>query len=82
MNSKLVMFEGVDGSGKSTMINDLKEEIKGKNPKIKVQIMAFPNVKAFGGLKIRSILADKKAMDYPPDVFQGLYILNMIETVH
>jgi thymidylate kinase len=80
MNSKLVMFEGVDGSGKSTMINDLKEEIKEKNPKIKVQTMAFPNVKAFGGLKIRSILADKKAMNYPPDLLQGLYVLNMIET--
>jgi len=80
MKSKLIMFEGVDGSGKSTMIDDLKNEIKDINPKLKVQTIAFPNVKAFGGLKIRSILADGKAMNYPPDVFQGLYILNMIET--
>lgn len=80
MKSKLIMFEGVDGSGKSTMINDLKNDIKEINPKLKVQTIAFPNVKAFGGLKIRSILADGKAMSYPPDIFQGLYILNMIET--
>lgn len=80
MKSKLIMFEGVDGSGKSTMINDLKDDIKEINPKIKIQTIAFPNVKAFGGLKIRSILADGKVSNYPPDIFQGLYIANMIET--
>jgi thymidylate kinase len=80
MKSKLIMFEGVDGSGKSTMIDDLKNEIKEINPKLKVQTIAFPNVKAFGGLKIRSILADGKAMSYPPDIFQSLYLLNQIET--
>ena len=79
MKSKLIIIEGCDGSGKTTLIKDLKEDIKKINPKIKIQNIAFPYNKAFGYLKIRSILADKKVMHYPPDLFQGLYVINMID---
>ena len=78
MENKVVIIEGCDCSGKTTMIKDLKAEIKAKNKNLKVLALSMPNVKRFGYAKIRDILAGKSV--FPPDITQSLFIANMIET--
>lgn len=78
MKNKIIVIEGCDCSGKTTMIKDLKAEIKARNKEIKVLALSLPNIKRFGYAKIRDILSGKSA--FPPDIVQSLFLANMIET--
>lgn len=77
MESKFIIIEGVDGSGKTTMIKDLKEDIKARDKNIKVFALSLPYSRCFAYNKIRDVLSG--GISYPADVFQSLYVANMIE---
>lgn len=78
MENKVIIIEGCDCSGKTTMIKDLKAEIKARNKGVKVLALSLPNIKRFGYAKIRDVLTGKTA--FPPDIVQSLFLANMIET--
>lgn len=78
MENKVIIIEGCDCSGKTTMIKDLKADIRAKDKNIKVLTLSLPNIKRFGYAKIRDILSGKSA--FPPDIVQSLFLANMIET--
>ena len=78
MENKVIIIEGCDCSGKTTMIKDLKADIKAKDKSIKVLALSLPNIKRFGYAKIRDVLSGKAA--FPPDIVQSLFLANMIET--
>lgn len=77
MKNKLIILEGADGAGKSTMAKDLQNDILKKNKEIKVKVISFPHSTSFGYKKIREVLQDPDR--YPPDVLQSLFVANMIE---
>lgn len=77
MKNMLIVLEGPDGAGKSTMVKDLQNEIMRKYKHIKVKSLSLPNSSSFGYKKIREALKDTEK--YPPDVLQALFIANMIE---
>lgn len=79
MKNRIIVIEGCDCSGKTTLVKDLKSEIKAKNKNLKVLAISLPYIKRFGYAKIREILGGKVA--FPPDIVQSLFLANMIETV-
>ena len=79
MKSKLIMIEGCDGCGKTTMVKDLKNDIKNINKDLKVLTVSLPHYNSFGYAKIRDILSKKQTKFYPPDIIQSLYLINMID---
>lgn len=79
MKNKLFIIEGPDGAGKTQMAQDLKKDILEKYPNLKVRVVSLPYTTSFGYKKLREILSTSEA-DYPPDVVQSLFILNMIST--
>ena len=78
MKNKLIVIEGCDCVGKTTLVKDLKNAIKEKNKDIKVLAISLPYRNRFGYAKIRECLGGKVA--FPPDVVQSLFLANMIET--
>ena len=78
MKNKLIVIEGCDCSGKTTLVKDLKADIKAMNKGIKVLTISLPCRTRFGYTKIRDVLSGKSA--FPPDVVQSLFLANMIET--
>jgi deoxyadenosine/deoxycytidine kinase len=79
MENKLIIVEGCDGAGKTTLVKNLKDAILKKNKKLKVKTLSLPNSTSFGYKKIREILGGKSDVDYPPDIVQSLFLANMIE---
>ena len=77
-NSKLIVLEGCDGAGKTTMLENLKKAIKAHDKKIKTMTLSLPSTRAFGYSKIRSILRGE--FTYPTDLVQSLFLMNMIDT--
>jgi len=73
----IIVFEGPDGSGKSTLIKKVADYLHDKN--FKVEITKFPNEEHFLGWEIRQMLSSKMHMP-PIDIFQSLYIENFIDT--
>ena len=78
MENKLIVIEGCDNSGKTTLMKDLKSDIKARNKDILVQTFSLPYRGRFGYAKIREVLGGK--VQFPPDVIQSLFIANFIET--
>lgn len=79
MENRIVVIEGCDCSGKTTLIKDLKSDIKARNKDLKVLAISMPYRNRFGYAKIRDVLGGKTA--FPPDIVQSLFLANMIETV-
>lgn len=77
MKNILFALEGPDGAGKSTMAKDIQNDILKNYKAIKVKVVSLPNSSCFAYKKIRETLQDPSR--YPPDVFQSLFIANMID---
>lgn len=77
MNNILFALEGPDGCGKTQMSKDLQKEIMQKHPEVEVKIFPLPFPFSFGYEKLREML--KTPFDYPPDIMQSLFVLNMID---
>ena len=77
MKNMVVVIEGPDGAGKTTLVKDLKEDINNKRPELKVLALSLPNKESFGYDRIRDILKSK--VDYPTDIVQSLFVVNMID---
>jgi len=73
----IIVFEGPDGSGKSTLIENVATNLIKKN--MKVEIVKFPNEDHFLGYTIRQILKGRQPMP-PTNLFQSMYMLNFIDT--
>ena len=73
----IIVFEGPDGSGKSTLIKKAADYLHDKN--FKVEVTKFPNEDHLLGWEIRQMLSSKMHMP-PIDIFQSLYIENFIDT--
>lgn len=78
MKNKLIVIEGCDCVGKTTMIKDLKEEIKKRNPNAKILALSLPYRNRACYTKIREVLGGKSS--YPADVVQSLFVVNLIDT--
>lgn len=77
MENLFVIIEGTDGAGKTTLCKNLAEVIRNSHPETEVLSLSFPDKKSFAYDKIREILKSK--IEYPPDIVQSLFILNMID---
>lgn len=77
MKNLFIVIEGTDGSGKTSLVKGLKEEINNIHPEIKVLTLSLPHEGSFAYTKIREIL--KSNIKYPPDIVQSLFVANMIE---
>lgn len=76
MNGKLFVLEGPDGSGKTTLRNELVEHIKNVSGINTIDI-SIPFEQAFGYNMIRQLLTKK----VPSDILQNLILLNIKETI-
>ncbi len=76
---KLISIEGIDGSGKTTTIHKVKEQLEKRGEK--VQIMKFPAYKTRIGQIITDYLAGKfgDATTFSPEIAICLYALNRAE---
>ena len=77
MENKVIVIEGPDGAGKTTLVKHLKDEINNLRPSLKVLALSLPHKESFGYDKIRDILKSK--VSYPPDIVQSLFVVNMID---
>lgn len=60
---KFIVFEGIDGSGKSTIIEEVRQHLRMKG--VAAEFVYDPGGTEIGG-KIRKILLDKKNMEMTP----------------
>lgn len=81
--SKLIVFEGVDGSGKSEQYNRLKTFMKAYHPEVKVAYTKEPDINRLMGAAIYEILKGEhkywKIDKMPPYLMQVFYIEDRIE---
>ena len=77
MKNMLIVLEGADGAGKSTMARNLQFEMMKRNKELKVKVIGFPHSSSFAYKKIREILKDPDR--FPPDILQSIFIANQIE---
>lgn len=77
MQNKLIVLEGPDGAGKTSMAKDLKDDLLKQNKNLKVKVISFPHSQSFGYKKIREVLQDPDR--FPPDILQSIFIANQIE---
>ncbi len=70
-NGKFIVFEGIDGSGKTSLIQSIKLELENRN--IKVQNY-FEPTKYAHGIKIREFLSGKISLSYEEQI--DLFLLD------
>ncbi|CAH0447904.1 Thymidylate kinase [Vibrio phage vB_VpaM_sm033] len=73
---KLISFDGLGGSGKSTQIELLKKALEEKGYNVVVQ--KFPNYDSPTGKIIKEYLDGKFGENIPPDFVQSLYALDRV----
>jgi dTMP kinase len=71
----LIVFEGLDQSGKETQAQELRERLRGLGHR--VRLMSFPDYGTSIGEEIARALQGER--DYGPDVMQLLFIANRYE---
>src|SRR4051812_50118384 len=75
MSGHLVVFEGLDQSGKQTQAEMLRDALKAQGRKSR--LVSFPDYGTSIGEEIARALQGER--DYGPDVMQLLYIANRYE---
>ena len=75
MSGHLIVFEGLDQSGKQTQAERLRERLIAQSHK--VRLVSFPDYSTHIGGEIERALAGER--DYGPDVMQLLYVANRYE---
>jgi dTMP kinase len=75
MNGHLIVFEGLDQSGKQTQAELLRDRLKQAGRK--ARLVSFPDYGTSIGEEIARALAGER--DYGPDVMQLLYVANRYE---
>lgn len=73
-HGKIISFDGLGGSGKTTQINKLKEALESMGKKVFVQ--KFPNYDSPTGKIIKSYLDGGYGQNVPPDFVQSMYALD------
>lgn len=77
--TKIIIIEGCDGSGKTTMVENLKNFINETRKDYSADTVAYPHKGYFGYDKIREILSGK--IKVPPDIAQSLFLMNYIDSI-
>lgn len=77
INNKFIVFEGLDGAGKSTIISETIKCLQEQGKTVKY--MHFPNEESFFGKIIYDKLNSKRQI--ANDVFQSLYIMDMVDNL-
>ena len=77
MKNQIIVLEGSDGVGKTTMLKDLKKDIQAKDKKLKVLTVSLPYYSTALFKKIKETLEGKSY--YPPDLVQSMFLINMID---
>jgi dTMP kinase len=75
MSGRLIVFEGLDQSGKETQAQELRERLRGQGHR--VRLVSFPDYGTSIGEEIARALQGER--DYGPDVMQLLFIANRYE---
>ena len=75
MAGRLIVFEGLDQSGKETQAQQLRDRLKQDGHK--ARIVSFPDYGTSIGEEIARALQGER--EYPPDVMQLLYVANRHE---
>ena len=75
LTGRLIVFEGLDQSGKQTQSGELAAWLRGRGRR--VESLSFPDYQTPIGSEIARALAG--ASDYTPDVMQLLYVANRFE---
>ena len=75
MTGRLIVFEGLDQSGKETQAQELRERLRGLGHR--VRLISFPDYGTSIGEEIARALQGER--DYGPDVMQLLFIANRYE---
>ncbi len=75
MSGALIVFEGLDQSGKQTQAELLRDRLKAEGRK--ARLVSFPDYATSIGEEIARALQGER--DYGPDVMQLLYIANRYE---
>lgn len=74
----LVSFEGLDGSGKSTIANIINDRINYVNKEYKSFLFSFPNYESLTGNLIKELLQGKYGKDIDPKIFANLMIIDRL----
>ena len=75
MTGRLIVFEGLDQSGKETQAQELRERLRGLGHR--VRLLSFPDYGTSIGEEIARALQGER--DYGPEVMQLLFIANRYE---
>ena len=75
MSGSLIVFEGLDQSGKQTQAEMLRDRLKGEGHKARLE--SFPDYATSIGEEIARALQGER--EYGPDVMQLLYVANRYE---
>lgn len=75
MPGRLIVFEGLDQSGKETQAQELRERLRGQGHR--VRLLSFPDYGTSIGEEIARALQGER--DYGPEVMQLLFIANRYE---
>ena len=75
MSGALIVFEGLDQSGKQTQAELLRDRLKAEGRK--ARLVSFPDYATSIGEEIARALQGER--DYGPDVMQLLYVANRYE---
>lgn len=73
-NNKFIVFEGLDGTGKTTIIDRLNKNLNQKGKTVKC--MHFPNAESYFGKIIYDKLFGKR--EIADDIFETIYLADMI----
>ncbi|HEY7444343.1 MAG TPA: dTMP kinase [Vicinamibacterales bacterium] len=75
MSGRLIVFEGLDQSGKETQAQELRERLRSQGHR--VRLVSFPDYGTSIGEEIARALQGER--DYSPEVMQLLFIANRYE---
>ena len=73
--NRIICVEGIDGSGKSSVIEKITNELDKRD--LTTKVIHFPNEEAYFGKIIYDHLNGKR--EIPSDIFQALYIMDMYD---